>query len=197
MPHTVLTASSPLNCLTVATAQFWARNGVGQCWTQAGYCAFSRLCWMDETWHSQLGHWHEAPARPWHCHAAQLRSAGSRWQLQGEHSAPCPAFGGKNHQRIYAASLYTLSSSHGDICTAPHGKNVEGRLVSPRFVRSCHQKATFQNEKKWVTQPQRAQCPSEAGRFEVACSGKGIGFYFACDALFWYSQSRFKNAHQK
>lgn len=77
MPHTVLTTSSPLNCLAVVTVQFWASNGVGQCWAQTGYCAFSTLCWMDETRHSQLGHLHKAPARPWHCRAAQLRSAGS------------------------------------------------------------------------------------------------------------------------
>lgn len=51
---------------------------------------------MDETWHSQLGQLHKALARPWHCHAAQLRSAGSRWQLQGKDSAhPALNFGAK------------------------------------------------------------------------------------------------------
>lgn len=71
------------------------------------------------------------------------------WQPQGKDCAPCPEFGCNNHERICTHFLYTLSSSqgsaHGDFCTAPYRKNVEGRLVPPRLVRSCHQKATFQN----------------------------------------------------
>lgn len=104
--HAALTSSSCLYCRGVITVPFSARSVVGQFRAQAGNSARCTLCWMDETWHFQLGHSHKAwlavalPCSPAPRAASSDSAVCLGWQLQGKDFAPCPVLQWNYHRKI-------------------------------------------------------------------------------------------------
>lgn len=144
------------------------------------------------------------PAVALPCSVAQAPAGSSRVRTL------LPVSGAKT-TRAFMLVFCTHSPPHREVHTGISVQHHMERMWKDgwflRLVRSCHQKARFQNgrseqqhlshSKHSAPARQGDACLQSQQVFEMACSGKGIGFYFACDALFWYSQSRFNNAHQK
>lgn len=147
--HAALTSSSCLYCRGVITVPFSARSVVGQSRAQAGNSARCTLCWMDETWHFQLGHSHKAwltvalPCSPAPRAASSDSAACLGRQLQGKDFAPCPVLQWNYHRKIYTCFLVCILLLIGKWRAGFLYTNVySGRwlLVSPGMV-SCYQKA--------------------------------------------------------
>lgn len=139
LPYAALTASSRLYRRGVITVPFSARSVVGQSQAQAGSSACCTLCWMDETWHFQLGHSHKAwlavalPCSPAPRAAGSDSAARRARQLQGKDCAPCPVLQCNYHWKIYTCFFGMHSLPH----SLPQGSEEQDFCITYRAGGGC------------------------------------------------------------